>query len=185
MMFPMKGMVEQGHKDKDPLRIHDLAEKLAKHPREPANAVRLVGYVGKSDSNDILRLYLNLNFNEYVDIPRNKILYAAEAPEKVLEFGGTYIWVSKDTDITHVRVESTKQQAKFLEGRISRKYMRRGISGLGYPLFGPGPPIVYYLPTYHYNTCWYVCVPPGPIGPSNGQCTYGGACGGESDGICG
>src|SRR4051794_23770165 len=105
---------KKGTKD-DALKEHDLVKKIVTGPGQPGNAVLLVGYVGKSGSDDNVRLYLNLSFDEYVDIPKNSILHAAEAPEEVLQFGGSYIWIKKDTDITHCYVEANKQQAQFFE----------------------------------------------------------------------
>jgi hypothetical protein len=114
----------ESSKDKDPLEVHDLVDKLVKEPGLPANALRLVGYVGKSGSTDVIRLFLNLNFDEFVDIPRNKILHAVKAPENVIEFGGTYLWISRDTNIIHTRIESTKEQARFIEGAITKNYLQ-------------------------------------------------------------
>jgi hypothetical protein len=114
---------KKGSKD-DALREHDLVGKIVTEAGQPGNAVMLVGYVGKSGSNDIVRLYLNLNFDEYVDINRADILHAAEAPQDVLTFGGTYIWCKKDAHLNHVYVESNKLQAKFLEGSLSQALTR-------------------------------------------------------------
>ena len=114
-------MVRKGSKrsnndnNNESLSEHHLVGKIVKDPSKPGNAILLQGYVGKSDSPDLVRLYLDLNFDNYVDIPKNEILHSADAPEGVLEFGGTYIWVSKDTEISYVQVRTTKKQAKFLE----------------------------------------------------------------------
>jgi hypothetical protein len=110
---------EDSSKDKDTLKEHEIVSKIVKDSGY-GNATLLVGYIGKTDKDNNVRLYFNLNFDEYVDVPRESILHSANAPEDVLPFGGTYLWVKKDEHITYVRVESTKQQAKFLQGTISR-----------------------------------------------------------------
>lgn len=117
--------VEDAAKEKDALKEHEIASKVVKETGY-GNATLLVGYVGKTDKDNNVRLYLSLNFDEYVDVPRDSILHAANAPEDVLPFGGTYLWVKKDEHITYVRVQSTKQQAKFLQGAISE-----GLVGTG------------------------------------------------------
>ena len=82
------------------------------------------GYVGKSDSNDIVRIYLNLNFNEYVEIVKSDILHVEELSTDDLEHGGTCVWIRKDAEITNVKTESLKQQAQFLEGEIARAQLK-------------------------------------------------------------
>jgi len=111
--------LEDSSKEKDALKEHEIASKVVKGSGY-GNATLLVGYIGKSDDDKSVRLYMNLNFDEYVQVPRESILHAANAPESVLPFGGTYLWIKKDDHITYVRVDSTKQQAKFLEGSISQ-----------------------------------------------------------------
>ena len=110
---------EDSSKEKDALKEHEIASKIVKESGY-GNATLLVGYIGKTDKDNSVRLYFNLNFDEFVDIPRDSILHAANASEDVLPFGGTYLWVKKDEHITHIRIESTKQQAKFLQGSISK-----------------------------------------------------------------
>src|SRR5574339_978163 len=117
-MSKSKGSEPDGN---DPLREHDLAKKLLKDGK-PVDYICVKGYVGKSDSNDIIRIYLNLQFNEYVEINKSDILHAEEIDD--IEHGGTCIWVRKDAEITRVRVETTKQQAKFMQGEIAQAQLR-------------------------------------------------------------
>jgi hypothetical protein len=105
----------------DPLREHYLAKKLIKDGK-PVDYICIKGYVGKSDSVDIVRIYLNLQFNEYVEINKSDIFHAEESDD--IEHVGTCIWVRKDAEITRVRVEATKQQAKFMQGEIAQAQLR-------------------------------------------------------------
>jgi hypothetical protein len=105
-------------KENDILAEHPIASKVLKEPGY-SNATLLVGYIGKTDNINNIRLYTNLDFDEFFDIPKECILHAARAPEDVLSFGGTYLWVKKDEIVVRVRVKSTKEQAKFLQGDIS------------------------------------------------------------------
>jgi hypothetical protein len=105
----------------DPLREHYLAKKLIKDGK-PVDYICIKGYVGKSDSDDIVRIYLNLQFNEYVEINKSDIFHAEESDD--IEHVGTCIWVRKDAEITRVRVEATKQQAKFMQGEIAQAQLR-------------------------------------------------------------
>lgn len=109
--------------DKDPLREHELSKKLVKDG-QPVDYLCIKGYVGKSDSDETVRLYLNKEFNEYIQVKKNDILHAEEISEEELEFGGTCIWVRKDAELTKVKIDSKKQQARFMEGEIARAQLR-------------------------------------------------------------
>jgi len=110
---------DQKPSDKDPLREHELSKKLLKDG-QPVEYLCIKGYVGKSDSDEVVRLYLNKQFNEYIQVKKNDILHAEELSEEELEFGGTCIWVRKDAELTKVKIDSEKQQARFMEGEIAR-----------------------------------------------------------------
>jgi hypothetical protein len=110
--------------DKDPLEEHELVKNVIKDPANPINATVLLGYVGKTGSDDSIRLYLNIEFNEYVDIPKNVILHAEKAPENIIEFGGTYIWIPKDAKITRTLVSTRTEPEKIMEGEITKKFVR-------------------------------------------------------------
>ena len=110
--------------DKDPLEEHELVKNVIKDPANPINATVLLGYVGKTGSDDSIRLYLNIEFNEYVDIPKNVILHAEKAPENIIEFGGTYIWIPKDAKITRTLVSTGTEPEKIMEGEITKKFVR-------------------------------------------------------------
>ena len=112
----MSKKTSTGSDDSDPLREHELVRKLSQSGK-PIDVIRIKGYVGKSDSNDIIRLYLNLNFNEYVEVNKNDIVHAEETDD--IEQGGTCIWINSKSEITRVKVESTKEQARFIEGQIT------------------------------------------------------------------
>ena len=118
-------------KENGPLQ-DQLAKKLTKNGR-PTNPMRIKGYIGQSDW-DTVRLYLNLEFDEYVTIKKENILNAEDVSEDELEYGGTCLWVDKNAEISHVKVESTKEEARFLGGLISEAQIKSGAGTGG----GPG-----------------------------------------------
>ena len=88
----------------------------------------LVGYVIPSDSENTVRLALNLNFGEYIDIPKGKILHAPKT--STLEFGGTCVWIEKDAVLKHASVKTAKTRAEdFIGGGIVEKYRRPAVPG--------------------------------------------------------
>jgi len=114
---------DQKPNDSDPLREHELVKKLVKDGK-PVDYLTIKGYVGKSDSVDTIRLYLNKEFNEYIEVKKSDILYAEQISGEELEFGGTCIWIGKDTEIIKVTIDSKKQQARFMQGEITRAQLR-------------------------------------------------------------
>ena len=119
--------------NKNNFEEHYLARKIADASQsrkiagasESGNVVTFLGYIGKSESEEIIRLYTNIEFNEYLEIKKNDILHSEDVSNEVIEFGGTRIWVDAFSNIKRVYVEVTKQQAQFLTGLISHTHVRR------------------------------------------------------------
>jgi len=106
---------------KDPLREHELAKKLFQDGK-PVDYICIKGYVGKSNSDDLVRIYLNLLFNEYVEVKKSDIIHAEETED--VEYSGSCIWVRKEAEIIRVKIDSTKQQAQFMEGEIAQAQLK-------------------------------------------------------------
>jgi hypothetical protein len=116
----------------DEIKEHDLAKRIAKDTNLPGGVTVLCGYVGKSGSEDTVRLYTSIEFNEYYEIKKDDVSASKEVSEDVLPFGGTCIFVKSDAEVNHVIIESTKEQAKFLGGIVSEDLVRPAISaGMG------------------------------------------------------
>ena len=108
----------------DILRENKIVSKLRPKPNLPPNSVTIIGYVTKSeDPENIVRLYTDLNFDTYVDIPKSSIITATKLPQDPLET--VYIWVDKNTDVrkVHIDIKTTKAE-QFLEGEIAKKYLK-------------------------------------------------------------
>lgn len=72
------------------------------------NATSLTGYVGPSGNADTVRLYSSLeNLSESVEVLRKDILHSASTPDTVLPYGGTIIWLRKDSQVTFHRSQHT------------------------------------------------------------------------------
>jgi hypothetical protein len=115
--------VSEDRGKKDPLAEHPLVKKLVQDPSHPGDTVVLVGYPGKSTSDKVIRLYDDLSFKSYKEIDKKDILHADNIPKDVMAEGATIVWVSKDSQITYTRVDTSKIAARFLEGEITRTHM--------------------------------------------------------------
>jgi hypothetical protein len=63
------------HEDVD-LTPHPLVARLLADPASPPDTVVLNGYLGASQNEKFVRLYLGLDFRAFIDIPRMDIVYA-------------------------------------------------------------------------------------------------------------
>lgn len=109
------------------IRPHPLVEKLAGDPSTPPHRlVRLVGYPGPAVADGATRLWLSLDFTDYVDIPNEKIAHC--------EFdegnGPCTVFVAKGTKLELTSVTSTDVEADFLSGGITTANLPDSISEL-------------------------------------------------------
>jgi hypothetical protein len=113
-----------GSKDESPLDEHPIVGAIVgKDPLRVPDITSFIGYVGKSSSEDHIRLYSDLEFRNYLEIKRDDILHSEKLSDKVLEFGGTQLWIKADAEILHIEINQVKQQAKFLSGQITQRYV--------------------------------------------------------------
>src|SRR5262245_48788003 len=103
------------------LTEHPLVAKLRPDPGEATEpTVKLTGYVGRSPRSGSVRLYTSLeDLSQYLEIAEDDVVHSEEAPETVLEHGGTYVWVKQSAEIVHGVSQTTKVQAQFLAGGIA------------------------------------------------------------------
>jgi hypothetical protein len=80
--------------------------------------VSLVGYAKRLENEGVIRLYPSLEFDHYFDISNNDIVRSEELPDSTIEFGGTRILLKKYAQVKHVKLDISKKQASFLEGKV-------------------------------------------------------------------
>src|SRR2546427_304265 len=79
---------------------HALVKALVPDPSQgPPNATVLQGFLGKSPTNGVWRLYLSSALDEYVEIPEEDILHTQELPDGQ----GTLVWVPTSLNVQHVK----------------------------------------------------------------------------------
>jgi hypothetical protein len=80
--------------------------------------VSLVGYAKRLENEGVVRLYPSIEFDQYFDISDNDIVHSEELPHSTIEFGGTRILLKNDAHIKHIKLDISKKQASFLEGKV-------------------------------------------------------------------
>src|SRR5437660_10883651 len=102
---------------------HALVKALVPDPSQgPPNATVLQGFLGKSPTDGVWRLYLTSALDEYVEIPEGDILHTQELPDGQ----GTLVWVPKSLNLQHVKTQSQQVQAEFLSGSIAAGRLAAG-----------------------------------------------------------
>jgi hypothetical protein len=89
----------------------------------PQNLVVIWGFPAKSDREDWDRLYLSLNFNEYIEFPHSGLVHVEDAGGPDNPFSGAVIWLRHDVPIEHVKAQSIDMQRGFLQGGIAGSLM--------------------------------------------------------------
>jgi hypothetical protein len=116
--------------EKSPLLEDKLFEK-----NEPR--ATFVGYPSDSPIAGKKRLYLDIEFNTYIDIEENDILLMKPVSREVLEFGGVRIWISKYAEVLYGGTFSQKLSAKSLQEELGTNIKNMLIPGhLG--IYNPG-----------------------------------------------
>ncbi len=82
-----------------PLRDDEFVYHVVKDPSDPPDTLLLVGFVGKSENVDCVRVYMDVMLAAYVDIPKSAVLHGQRIPESQSPLGGWYVWVKRDLDL--------------------------------------------------------------------------------------
>lgn len=99
-----------------------VVEKLVRDPARPGT--RLVsGYLGKSAREGYWRVYLNLEFSEYLEVAEKDILHSERLGGEDTTASGSWVWVKQDAQLDHVRTRPRQAQAEFLRGDIASAFL--------------------------------------------------------------
>jgi hypothetical protein len=111
------------------IKADALIERLVPDPAKP-EAKLLSGYLGRSDRDSVWRLYLNLEFNDYLEFAEADIVHVEKLGRDDESQAGAWVWVKTETIVEHVRPERRAVQADFLGGAISSGLLG-GAAGAG------------------------------------------------------
>ncbi|MDT5295743.1 MAG: hypothetical protein QOJ76_2623 [Acidobacteriota bacterium] len=121
----------------------------------PPDTVSLVGYIGPSKRADYTRLYLDLTFHNYYEIPTSGIS-ATTAVNPDDENSPTHLQVLSDTKLDVITVHVTSVEAKFLTGPISSSHFGTATA------FGGGQTAAVHTFCTNITTHFPSCVAPPP-----------------------
>lgn len=112
------------------LETHPLVARLHADPDELTDLVTLAGYLGPSKREGYVRLYADLTFRNYYEIPTEGIVSTSPADASD-ENSPTTVHVSGGTQVDKVSVTSQSTEARFLQGSIASDYLGGAGAGAG------------------------------------------------------
>lgn len=104
------------------LTTHRLVAKLHPEPDEPQDTVALLGYFGPSKKADHVRLYADLSFRRYFDIPTSGIV-RTEPIVSEDENSPTAVFVLPATRLEVVETACQCMEASYLQGSIAATHL--------------------------------------------------------------
>jgi hypothetical protein len=113
----------------------ELTKHLVADPQTVPGTIFMVGFMGKTNRADHVRLYLTPELDEYIefrsdDLRQSQSLTTAENP-----LGGTAVWVDRSARIIYTKTISHEFQGEFLRGAIATEFLAKATTqGLSAPL---------------------------------------------------
>jgi hypothetical protein len=132
------------------LETHPLVAKLHADPDQLSGLVALGGYLGPSKREGYVRLYGDLSFRNYYEIPTAGIV-STSPTDASDENSPTTVHVASDTQVDKVSITSQSTEARFLQGSIASGYLGGAGAGVDVGCSWPASP-----------TCWcgsHTCQP--------------------------
>lgn len=80
----------------------DFVAGIVVDPNTPPDTILVVGFVGRADTGDDTRIYLDVMLSSYLEVQDSKILHAQRIPASQSPLGGWYIWLRRDLDLVEV-----------------------------------------------------------------------------------
>ena len=110
------------------LEQHPFVEALVPDPsQDPPRVTVLRGFLGKSTTEGMVRLYLTLALDEYVEIAAADILRSQQLPDD----RGNVLWVPTGLQLQHIRTQSQQVSADMLSA--AARHTCPGNVGPGFP----------------------------------------------------
>ena len=86
----------------------------------------ITGYVGKASAPDLVRVYQDLLFDKYVEVRKGTIIRTVDVSESELQFGGTRVWVSFESEVVVKRGKDEPQKMsaqQYFKGAIADTFV--------------------------------------------------------------
>lgn len=85
----------------DVLKPQQFISALVGDPKRPPKVRAIRGFVGESDEQGCVRIYLDAELRRFIEVPTKGIEHAERVPTETSALGGVVIWVRQDLSIIH------------------------------------------------------------------------------------
>jgi hypothetical protein len=123
--------------DKPDLKTHPMVSKLVGDSDTPPSLVALAGFFGPSRKSDCIRLYNDLGFQSYFEIPKASIV-ATTPTDATDDQSPTLVHVKAGTPVDAVQT-STQPVESYLQGGITSAFQPQGGSTGSQAVVQPTP----------------------------------------------
>ena len=103
-----------------------IVSRVVQDPSSP-RAKLVSGYLGKSSRRGYWRIYLTLDFSEYVEVAARDILHTESLGSA--DASGSWVWIKDDAKMELVKPDDESSEARFLKGAIASKYIGNSLFG--------------------------------------------------------
>ncbi|MEO8286038.1 MAG: hypothetical protein ABI670_06345 [Chloroflexota bacterium] len=98
--------------------LSDLEDGLGGTEHLPQDLVVFWGYAANAERPECARLYLNIQFNEYIEFEKADMVFSKDMGQANEPLSGIVVWLKKNSPVKHVRVQTLDLQRGFLQGDI-------------------------------------------------------------------
>lgn len=104
------------------IRYSDFVGRIVRDPNDPPDVQLLSGFLGASSEEGHVRLYLDEELRNYVEIPLDAIRHTQEIPPEQSPLGGLLVWIDRKAEVLHGKAGTERTRATFLEGQITKEF---------------------------------------------------------------
>jgi hypothetical protein len=110
------------------LKPDAIVERLVPDPSVLPDVRVLTGFLGKSSRGSYWRLYVNPNFDDYVEFSEADVVHTHSIEADGGRLGGSVVWLKREANVQRTRTASREAQADFLQGSIATRAARSRIA---------------------------------------------------------
>ena len=115
------------------LRYDDFTASVRPDPKSSGQLALLCGYIGKSNMEGHVRVYLDEELNNFVEVPEGDILHCIPHEKSEDPLGGSRLWVKQSTVVTFGDPAlANRPKSSFLEGDLMSSYANMGMEAYAF-----------------------------------------------------
>ena len=124
-----KRRINDPNRGSDDLSREDFGPSPEDHP----GAKAFIGYLRQAPDKAKWRLYLGLDFDDYLEIPQDALIEQRALATRSNPLAGTVVWIRAGAVLRRVTVSVREAQAEFLRGEIVAENLARASMSIPSP----------------------------------------------------